>query len=221
MWHQLFMPARFKKLSARFANKSFKLLDIGCGNHSPSVAKKYFPKCEYHGLDRCKYNLDATDEACIDRFYEIDLDQSALECIPDKTFDAIIFSHVLEHLQNPLMTLEAVCRKLVDGGTIYIEFPSLKSLGLPSRAGTLQFCDDHSHIHLPNPYEVANTLLKGGVLILDAKTRRDPVRILGAPLFWLINMSRWLTGKKLQSKGLWDIYGFAFYLHGIKTSHKP
>lgn len=213
---KLLIPVRFKAFYPYFAKASPAILDIGCGNHSPSVAKRYFPTCEYHGVDKIKYNLDERDEANMHRFYSVDLDRGSMQEVPDRYFDMVLLSHVLEHLQDPGRVVQEAARKLKPGGHIYIEFPSLKSLGLPSRKGTLQFCDDSTHIHLPNPYEIANLLLKERVRILSAKVRRDIPRLLAGPFFWLYNGVQQLFGRPLRSKGLWDLYGFAYYLHGIK-----
>lgn len=218
MLKKFLMPVRLKRVYRDFKERPIKWLDVGCGNHSPSVTKKFFPQCEYHGLDQCRYNIDQEDEKSIDTFYAINLDEDTLDTIPDEAFDVILVAHVLEHLKDPARVLGALCRKLKKGGAIYVEFPSLRSLGLSSHEGTLQFCDDGTHIHLPNPYEMANTLLQGDVRIVQAKTRRDPARILLSPLFYLRNLGLQLQGKRPRSKGLWDISGFAFYLYGVKKS---
>ena len=39
-----------------------RLLDIGCGNHSPRITKTYLPQCEYHGVDNRRWNRDAEDD---------------------------------------------------------------------------------------------------------------------------------------------------------------
>ena len=213
---KLFLPVRLKSLYSRFSNHTFRLLDVGCGNHSPSITKKYFPQCEYHGIDRDRYNVNDKDMAMIDRFYRIDLDAEPLVEIPDAYFDAVMVSHVLEHLQNPISLVEQLCRKIRPGGVLYLEFPSLKSLALPSREGTLQFCDDSTHVHLPNPYEIANALFKSKLKIVKGGTRRDPIRFVAAPLFFLQNGIRRILGKKPRSKGLWDFYGFAYYIYAVK-----
>lgn len=216
MWQRLFMPVRFKKIDKHLKDKPFRLLDIGCGNHSPSEAKKYFPRCEYHGVDKEEYNLNAEDRRKMDRFYRVDLDRDFLSQVPNDHFDVIVMAHVLEHLEHPLQVLEAVSHKLKRGGTLYLEFPSLNSLGLPSREGTLQFCDDASHIYLPNPYEITNALLKQNIRIQAASIRKDRLRFLSSPLFGLRNLIRKMLGKRPQSKGLWDFWGFAFYIQAVK-----
>ncbi|MBS1745713.1 MAG: hypothetical protein JST21_06060 [Bacteroidetes bacterium] len=53
---------KFSFIYLQYGNSAFKLLDVGCGNHSPSKTKSIFPNCEYYGLDLDKtYNNDAKD----------------------------------------------------------------------------------------------------------------------------------------------------------------
>ncbi|MFQ5511851.1 MAG: class I SAM-dependent methyltransferase [Candidatus Krumholzibacteriia bacterium] len=56
--------------------------------------------------------------------------------LPERSFDAVVLNHVLEHVQNPRTTLEAVARLLADGGVARVEVPNLSSLS--SRSKTLQ-----------------------------------------------------------------------------------
>ncbi len=207
-------PVRFKRIDSKLYNKSLKILDVGCGLHSPEETKRYFPNCEYHGVDRCfsENHLDAH----ADKTFSFNLDSDSLDQLEDNFYDLIFMAHILEHLSDPCRIVKNICKKLKKDGILYIEFPSFRSLGLPSREGTLQFCDDDTHIHLPNPFEIINTLLQENIQILKAKTRRDPIRIMGSPLFMGMNLLRKLQGKKAKSRGLWDIWGFAFYIHGKK-----
>ena len=62
--------------------------------------------------------------------------------LADNHYDLIILSHVIEHINNGLDVVERLSKKLKFGGHIYIEYPSLKSLQLPSAQGSLHFCDD-------------------------------------------------------------------------------
>lgn len=45
-----------------------------------------------------------------------------------KKFDLVIFNHSLEHLENPMKTLEKVSRLLSKGGIIYIDVPNFGGL---------------------------------------------------------------------------------------------
>ena len=56
--------------------------------------------------------------------------------LPERSFDAVVMNHVLEHVQNPRSTLEEVARLLADEGVARVEVPNLASLS--SRGKTFQ-----------------------------------------------------------------------------------
>lgn len=213
---RLLMPAKFGKLHSLYKDRAFTVLDVGCGDNSPSLTKAFFPRATYHGLDRVDYNIDEADRASIDKLYRMDLDTDSLDVIPDGSFDLIIMAHVIEHLRKPEEVVRALCAKLKTGGHFYLEFPTIRTLGLPSMEGTLQFCDDPTHIYLPNPYDIANALLQSDMRILDGRVRREPIRAATAPLFHARNLARRLRGKRPHSRGLWDAKGFAFYMLSVR-----
>jgi len=209
------MPPRLRYFYPRFKGESFALLDIGCGNHSASITKKWFPRCRYSGVDREMYNIDETDLRSADHFFLLDLDRSNLEEIPDGHFDAILASHVIEHLHSGLKVLQIlVSRKLKPGGLIYVEFPSIRSLALPNMPGTLNFCDDETHIRLYDVKDVANALLDNSMRIIRAGRRRCIDRILLMPIKILRETVR---RHELRGGWFWDLLGFADFVFAQKT----
>src|SRR5579884_1056621 len=76
----------------------YRLLDVGCGNHSATITKRWFPNCEYWGVDKDIYNNSQSDLDAMFRFLRIDLDGAALDEIPDDYFDYIVAAHVIEHM---------------------------------------------------------------------------------------------------------------------------
>ena len=191
------------------------MLDVGCGNNSPSITKKWFRYVEYHGIDLDDKYLSHEDKAAMKNFYKIDLEESNLDEIPETYFDVIIASHVIEHIDNGLDILSKLTKKLLPEGKLYIEYPSARSLNLPSVRGTLNFCDDQTHKRLYNIYEISNILLKNNLKIVRAGTRRDKIAIL---LFPIIMLRRIFLGQDLGGRGLWDITGFAEFIYAKKAS---
>lgn len=215
---QLFIPCQYKRYHKSLKNKPFHLLDIGCGNDMPSRAKYYFPHCHYAAVDCTNYYIGTDQEKLIDAFYQVDLSEKGLESVPNESQDIIILSHVLEHLKDPYKIVEEAAQKLKKGGKIYLEFPSYRSLSLPSATGTLNFCDDGTHITMVDPFKVVNALLSQKLKIHKARTRRDGVRLLLSPLFLMNNLLRMLRGQKIKSRGLWDLFGFAHFIYASKDS---
>jgi 2-polyprenyl-3-methyl-5-hydroxy-6-metoxy-1,4-benzoquinol methylase len=207
------MPVHLKRIYNSYKDRKFLLLDVGCGNHSASVAKKYFPECQYYGLDKDVYNNDGHDFDLMIKFYRLDLENNSLAEIPDNFFDVIIMNHVIEHIDNGIEVVESISKKIKSSGIIYIETPSVKSLSLPNQPGTLNFCDDETHKKLYNIIDVANVLIKNNFKIIKAGTRRDKIGIFFSPYFILKKI---IKRESLSGFGIWDITGFAWFIYAKK-----
>src|ERR1700733_5465731 len=135
-------PTKFLYIRRRIAGPGLRILDVGCGNNSPSTTKQWFPGCHYSGVDVERYNNNDDDLAAMDAFYPVGVDGSGYSAIPDSSFDLILLHHVVEHMPKPEPILKSLCSKLKPGGYIWVAFPSLRSLSLPPASQwTLQFCD--------------------------------------------------------------------------------
>lgn len=200
-------PYRFRDIHRRHGQRAFRLLDVGAGNHSASVAKRWFPNCHYAGIDRDRhYHNDERDFAAMDEFFELDLTRLELGAIPDASYDVLLLAHVIEHLANGDEVLRALVPKLRPGGFVYVEFPGPRSLHLPSKKGTLNFYDDETHVRVFDAAEVADILRGSGLRVVRAGTRRDPLGILMLPVFALRAKQR---HGYVPGGVFWDLFGFA------------
>ncbi len=210
-WRYPWRPFRFKVLSAvhRTAARRLKVLDVGCGNHSPATTKLWWADCEYSGLDQSFEGYGGADLRALDHSYRVDLASTSLSVLPDASFDVIIASHVLEHLPNGLEVLRQLVPKLMPGGYMYIETPSERSLKLPSMPGCLNFYDDKTHVRVYHLHEIADELLKDRMRIVRSGLRRDPAQIVSLlpKLVW-----KSLGSRPWQGSDFWDITGFANFL---------
>ena len=207
---------KFSFLARSFGNRSFKLLDVGSGNHSASRIVSLFPNCEYYGLDMDKtYNNDDADFKVMKDFYELDLTLLDYSSIPAKTFDGIWMAHVIEHLHNGDKVLPGLIDKLKPGGYFYIEYPGKKSLRLPSMKGTLNFNDDPTHVRLYNVPELAAIFRDNNCQVLQSGTRRNWYYVLSLPLRAILSL---VKKGYVQGNVFWDILGFAEYLWVKKLS---
>ncbi len=216
---QVIPPFRIYILSKYLKNKQvpLKILDIGCGSHSPSITKKAFPSAHYTGVDIDKtYGNSQEDIECIDEFISMDLNFFDSSLIPNETYDVIIMSHIIEHLPEGYQVLEHLMGKLKKQGLLYIEFPSEKSLFLPSMPGTLNFFDDDTHCRIYSVKEICNLILKrkntDGVpefRILKVGVVRQWRNIFLLPLKIILHLIRFG-----HCKGgiFWDLLGFAQYV---------
>lgn len=90
------------------------LLDAGAGE---CAYKKYFTHCRYVSIDLAvgedKWNYQNLD-------YIAPLDNMPFE---DNTFDAVLCTQVLEHLEWPRECTREMCRVLKPGGKLYLTAP--------------------------------------------------------------------------------------------------
>lgn len=208
-------PHRLKAISSALGRAPSNILDVGCGNHSPSVTKKYFPDVLYHGIDNSEWNNTSADLAKIDQLYAIDLeDVRALdEAIPNRSYEAIVCSHVLEHLAAPYDTLKILANKLRPAGVLYVEAPAERSLLLPSARrsffgihGCLNFYDDPTHKTLIDMRRAEDVIRSQGLFPIRIGPRRMLRRVVLLPCYVLAGV---LTRGYIPASVVWDVAGFA------------
>lgn len=204
-------PFRINKIR-KYKKKIEKIniLDIGCGSNSPSITKKYFPNCQYTGVDRQdNYRNSNKDNLAYDRFIQKDVSDLQFDCLENNSFDILIMSHIIEHLFNGDKVIEGLISKLKHGGIIYIEFPSERSVEFPSMHDTLNYFDDNTHCRIFSKTEICNLLMLNKLKILEVSTRREYINILLIPIkvfYYLV------LNKKIPGGVFWDLYGFADYV---------
>jgi len=194
-------------------DSNFHLLDVGCGNHSPSKTKSFFPYVKYYGLDKEIYNNNDYDIALMTQFIKKDLERDSLADIPDGFFDVIVAAHVIEHLRNGLDVIDQLCKKLNNNGKMYIEFPSVRSTKLPSMKGVLNFYDDPTHVSLYNMRDIESILHNNNCVVKRSGVRRNIFRIILTPANVLVRL---MLGYPIAS-AFWDILGFAEYIYAERT----
>jgi SAM-dependent methyltransferase len=208
----LLPPSRIKFLRPLPRNAS--ILDVGCANHSPTILKHWLPECEYHAVDREFSHLDEADLRAIDQRWTIDLEVEDLGQLQRGRYDAVIFSHVIEHLGNGLEVLALLSSLLKPGGLIYIEAPSWRSIYFPPGEGTLNFYDDSSHVRLYPIWEIGAVCRAQGLTVRRCGRVFDPIKaILYLPFvvpMQLYSLARY--GKWSAHGGAWNYLGFADYV---------
>lgn len=209
-----FKPFRLRKIE-RYAGSSPTILDVGCGNGSPKITKKFFPGCFYVGIEKQDHRAfgttpnDAEGISFVDHHVYADLEER-----PDVrefglrfgTFDAIIASHVLEHFteQTARYYLRALPLFLKPGGVLYVEVPNERTLGYRFLESNY---DGVEHRALLGLGMIVNELLPTSE-ILEAGTRRDWVNALRSPVTLPIKL---ILGKKYPTE-LVDLLGLATYI---------
>ncbi len=207
---------KFRLVRGRLTSAAPRILDIGCGNGSPTVTKRWFPGCHYAGADIQRYKLSNADVAAMDEFYQLGADGSGYDAIPEASYDFVILNHVVEHMSDPAPIVAKLSSKLKPGGYIWIAFPSKRSLRLPHSVDeTLNFYDDPTHVYLPDLGEIAAVLRANGVVVLHAGRSREGFFTTLADMVKLGKrlVRKVLTGK-FSGRGMWYLLGFEDHVFG-------
>jgi len=92
--------------------------------------------------------------------------------IPDRSVHIARFSHVLEHLTDPVSTLAAVVRKLRKGGLVHITQPSFPVLRAKACGIPLRDCDWPTHLHYFNALSLRVLAERSGLRVVTLFTHQ-------------------------------------------------
>ncbi len=206
----LIKPFRFNKISGLLPSDQPRILDVGAGSHSATITKQWIPNCHYAGIDITReYDNTEDDFKAMDDFFEMDLTKLDFNSIPNNSYDLIVMSHVIEHLQNGDEVIVGLLPKLKQHGILYIEFPSERSVNFPSMRETLNFYDDPTHCRIYTTMELSKLLSAKNFSIISFGIRRQLINILVMPVKIIIQL---LTKRYVRAGVFWDLYGFAEFV---------
>jgi len=162
-----------------------KLLEIGAGagfalNHLNTEVHNYFP------LDISTHNLKRVREKTEGTIYPVSGDVFNLP-FPSESFDFIILSEVLEHLNDPLMALTEIQRVLKPGGSFIVSVPYNEVI-------TYQMCihcnkptPTNAHLHSFDENKLVNLVKSAG--LIPTKTSKCLNKVANRLHFNLITKS--------------------------------
>ena len=209
-WH--FHPRfRFFKCVPR----NCKLLDIGAGSGGLSFWKDWsFPQ----RTDIRMYAIDLVKGEYFDRYEDfqiINLDHEDMK-FSNNEFDAVIMSHVIEHLTNPDHVLREIYRVLKPGAKAYFELPTPETISFPRQkefmeqginVTTVNFFDDLTHIRTYTMDQLQSLMKDHKFTILESGIIQN--NFLEHELFtYGVNMN----DQPLTSYGVWSLLRWAQYI---------
>lgn len=163
------------------------LLDVGCGaGNNADLIRSRYPDCQVFGITRSATEARLA-ERYVTRCWVCDIENEVPAELTRQSFDALIFSHVLEHFRDPASVLGSLVPSLRTGGELLIAVPNILSWRMRLRflqgdfeyesAGVLD--DTHQRFFT---YSTADRYLLSRTAGLDITCKRADGSV---PLWWL------------------------------------
>jgi len=104
-----------------------RLLDIGCGaGDNAALVKSRYSECDLFGITHSATEAELA-QRYMNRCWVFDIEGKLPDDLAHQSFDALIFSHVLEHLRDPAVVLARFSQLLRSGGQALIAVPNVLS----------------------------------------------------------------------------------------------
>ena len=141
------------------------LLEIGCGNGELlERMQRWGWRVEGLEIDPIAARR-AQDKGLT--VHSVDLHTASF---PDDSFDAIVSSHGLEHVYDPLSMLRDCRRVLKSRGRLVLATPNLDSWGHRTYLGSWRGLEPPRHLHLFTPQALLTALAKAGFQMVQWQT---------------------------------------------------
>jgi len=129
-----------------------RILDVGCYDFKQWQLSQSLNRADLHhaGVDYCQ---PSTCPPGFD-FHLADLNRDRMP-FADDSFDLVVASHVIEHLEKPVDFFADCVRVCKPGGFVYVECPSERTLMVPGfpfehdKFYSTSFFDDPTHVGRP------------------------------------------------------------------------
>lgn len=103
------------------------LLDVGCGaGDNARLINARCLNCNVCGITHSTAEAELAKEHMV-QCWVFDIEDSIPDDLADQTFDALMFSHVLEHLRKPEVVLSRFAKLLRPGGAVLVAVPNILS----------------------------------------------------------------------------------------------
>lgn len=209
------LNTRYAGLPPSFFARPARIVDAGGGPLDALKAKRLFRACWYEGINIEALPTSSREREAYDRYHVLDLDETDLGFLPDRSFDLVVSSHTIEHLKDGVATVRRLCTKVGPGGFLYLEWPSVESVTFPVRGFGVRFDDDGTHRQTYGLDEIRTEVERHGLRIEFARRRRQWLRVILAPVLVTYHSVRF---RRLVLYDLWDVTGFCYTLRAARPT---
>ena len=105
-----------------------RILDLGCGTGRFTIAMAYRLGYQVTGADNSDEMLAKAKEKDTRNLVRWDHQDAQSLTYDDKSFDAVLISHLLHHVDSPLSVLTEVRRVLIPPGVILLRYGSMEQI---------------------------------------------------------------------------------------------
>jgi SAM-dependent methyltransferase len=204
----LLFPFKLRYRDAIPYVKGGRLLDIGCGNGT-ELYKLRALGWETYGVEPAQEASERARSRGLSVFTG-DLMEASF---PDRFFDVIRMSFVLEHLPNPKETLVEIRRILRPRGRIYLSIPNARSLLCWLFAQNWFSLDLPRHLFLFSPKTIGRLLSSLDLPVKTIRFDSGTRSLLGSLQYW--------TNDRHHRAGLVDGKQVFFESHFLKHLVRP
>ena len=160
-------------LSLKNLSKAKRVIDIGCGDGEFLNMFKGLG-CEVFGTE---YD-PRTEEICRNKGITMlpgGVTPSLGECESPEQFDLVIFTEVIEHINNPIDVIKNISNLLKSGGVLYVTTPNFASLERKALRGKWGMIAYPEHISFYSPRTLNSILRKCGYEKVSLRTENISV----------------------------------------------
>ncbi len=125
-------------------SKPGKIVDLGCG--LGWFLSSLNSKWDKYGIDISDFAVKNASNYC--KAVKIDVEKFVRKKSNRSKFNYVIFSHVVEHLKNPIFVLKKIRQLLKKNGTLLIETPNFDSAAYRLFNNKFRLLNDPTHISL-------------------------------------------------------------------------
>ena len=117
---------------------------------------------------------------------------------PDERFDAIVLSHVIEHVHDPIELLRECGRVLRPGGTLVIMTPNLSSVGHRKFGADWRGLEPPRHLHVFSVEALSACIERVGLAVSNVRTSARLTR----GIWWVSRSIQHDAGHRKRAPGL-------------------